>query len=135
MLEKRLRRLDVLTDGGTTFEAIAREWHSMNKGHWVEQHAYDVLHSMERDVFPDLGAVPIKSITAANVLSVLRKIENRPAVETARRIRQRISVFVYVIASPSPCFFAMRWRAILAKAFQLFLGGRQLRLPPRLAPS
>jgi hypothetical protein len=28
-----------------------------------------------------------------------------------------------------------RWRAILAKAFQLFLGGRQLRLPPRLAPS
>jgi hypothetical protein len=28
-----------------------------------------------------------------------------------------------------------RWRAILAKAFQLFLGGRQLRLPPRLALS
>ena len=28
-----------------------------------------------------------------------------------------------------------RWRAILAKAFQLFLRGRQLRLPPRLAPS
>jgi hypothetical protein len=27
-----------------------------------------------------------------------------------------------------------RWRAILAKAFQVFLKGRQLRLPPRLAP-
>jgi hypothetical protein len=55
---------------------------------------------LERDVFPDLGAAPIKSITAANVLSVLRKIENRPAIETARRIRQRVSaVFVYAIAS------------------------------------
>jgi len=99
-VEKRLRRLEVVTDGGTTFEAIAREWHGMNKGHWVEQHAYDVLHSLERDVFPDLGAAPIKSITAANVLSVLRTIENRPAIETARRIRQRISaVFIYAIAS------------------------------------
>jgi hypothetical protein len=27
-----------------------------------------------------------------------------------------------------------RWRAILARAFQVFLHGRQLRLPPRLAP-
>jgi integrase len=99
-VEKRLRRLQVVTDAGTTFEAIAREWHAMNKGHWVEQHAYDILHSLERDVFPDLGAAPIKSITAANILSVLRKIENRHALETARRIRQRISaVFVYAIAS------------------------------------
>jgi hypothetical protein len=99
-VEKRLRRLQIVTDGGTTFETIGREWHGINKGHWVEQHAYDVLHSLERDVFPDLGSIPIKSITAANVLSVLRTIENRPAAETARRIRQRISaVFVYAIAS------------------------------------
>jgi integrase len=97
---KRLRRLGVITDGRTTFEAVAREWHELNKGHWVEVHAYDVLHSLERDVFPDLGATPIKDITPANVLSVLRKIENRSAVETARRIRQRMSaVFVYAIAS------------------------------------
>jgi integrase len=62
--------------------------------------AYDVLHSLERDVFPDLGSAPIKNITAANVISVLRKIENRSAAETARRIRQRMSaVFVYAIAS------------------------------------
>ena len=58
------------------------------------------VRPLERDVFPDLGAAPIKNITAANVISVLRKIENRPAAETARRIRQRMSaVFVYAIAS------------------------------------
>ncbi len=28
-----------------------------------------------------------------------------------------------------------KWRAILSRAFQTFLKGRQLRLPPRLAPS
>ncbi|WP_316234555.1 tyrosine-type recombinase/integrase [Bradyrhizobium sp. SZCCHNR1020] len=99
-VEKRLRRLQVATGRSSTFEAIAREWHELNKGHWVEQHAFDVLHSLERDVFPDLGSVPIKDITAANVIAVLRQIEDRPAVETARRIRQRMSaVFVYAIAS------------------------------------
>src|ERR1700680_763081 len=67
-VEKRLRRLQIVTDGGTTFKVVAREWHDLNKGHWVEQHAYDVLHSLERDVFPDLGAAPIKNITAANVI-------------------------------------------------------------------
>src|SRR5690606_14039284 len=47
-----------------------------------------------------LGAVPIKSITAPMVLGVLREIENRPAKETARRVRQRMSaVFVFAIAS------------------------------------
>src|SRR5215472_7061064 len=99
-VEKRLRRLGVITDGRTTFEAIAREWHELNKEHWVEVHANDVLRSLERDVFPDLGATPIKDIMPTNVLSVLRKIEDRCAVETARRIRQRMSaVFVYAIAS------------------------------------
>jgi hypothetical protein len=33
-VEKRLRRLQIVTDGGTTFEVVAREWHGMNKGHW-----------------------------------------------------------------------------------------------------
>jgi integrase len=101
-VERRRRRLQVITKGGTTFEVIARDWHELNKGHWVELHAYDVLPSLERDVdvFPEIGATPIKDITAGDVLSVLRKIEDRPALETARRIRRRISaVFVYAIAS------------------------------------
>jgi integrase len=99
-VEKRLKRLQIAAEGETTFEAIAREWHALNKGHWVKQHESDVLHSLERDIFPDLGSIPIKKITAANVISVLRKIESRPALETARRVRQRMSaVFVYAIAS------------------------------------
>ena len=57
---------------------------------------FPVLHTLERDVFPDLGAVPIKDITPANVFAVLRKIEEQPAVETAQRVS---AVFVYTIAS------------------------------------
>ena len=69
-------------------------------GSWTERHAYDVLTSLERDVFPQLGALPITELGPPAVLAVLRAIEARPAIETARRVRQRMSaVFVYGIAS------------------------------------
>jgi integrase len=44
--------------------------------------------------------VPLKEIDAPLVLAVLRKIEKRGALETAKRVRQRMSaVFVYGIAT------------------------------------
>lgn len=83
-----------------TFEVVARDWHVTNKSKWSKVHANDVLASLERDIFPDLGALPIATITPPLMLAVLRKIEARPAIETARRVRQRCSaVFVYAIAS------------------------------------
>lgn len=74
-----------------TFEVLAREWHKTNTRAWSVRHAEDVLESLARDVFPHLGKARIEHITARDVLTVLRKIERRPAVETARRVRQRIS--------------------------------------------
>lgn len=59
----------------------------------------DVIDSLEWDVFPDLGTETLKDIIPANVLDVLSKIERHPALETARRVRQRMSaVFVYTIS-------------------------------------
>ncbi len=97
-LEKKLRRAAAGNSAGS-FEAIARDWHARNLPTWTERHAQDVLGSLEGDVFPTLGALPITEITAPMVLGVLRAIEARPALETARRVRQRVSaVFVYAIA-------------------------------------
>ena len=83
------------------FEKIARDWYAQNKVAWrSEKHAADVLSSLEGSVFPDLGRLPIREITSPMVLSVLRKVEQRSAVETAHRIRQRIgAVFRFAIAS------------------------------------
>ena len=97
---KKQRDAASRADATNSFEAVAREWFGVNKARWTEVHAADVIRSLERDIFPDLGALPIREITPALVLSVLRPIEERPAIETAKRIRQRISmVFVYAIAS------------------------------------
>lgn len=84
----------------STFEIIARQWHEIKKKFWTERHAYDVIHSLERDVFPLLGNIPISELEGKPdvILNILHKIENRGAVETAHRIRQRMGeVFVYAI--------------------------------------
>lgn len=82
-----------------TFESVAREWHRINDSRWTPIHAADVIRSLERDVFPAIGTTPISALEAGDVLDVLRKVERRGSIETAKRIRQRISgVFVLAIS-------------------------------------
>jgi len=82
-----------------TFESVAREWHGLKRENWTERHAADVIDSLARDVFPELGPSPIGAIGAPAVLQVLRDVERRGSIETARRLRQRISaVFSFAIA-------------------------------------
>ncbi|SER06603.1 protein of unknown function [Sphingobium sp. YR768] len=97
-----LRKLKVvakLEAGRQTFERVARALHENAKSQWAIVHAADILRSLERDVFPAIGDMPIAQLTPPLVLSVLREIEARGAIETAKRVRQRISaVFIYGIA-------------------------------------
>lgn len=96
---KRQKRFVAQVEAATTFEAVAREWHALNAGAWDDEHAEEVLRSLERDAFPKLGSRPITQIETPDVLEVLRAVEARGAADTARRIRQRISsVFVFAIA-------------------------------------
>ena len=82
------------------FEAIAREWHALHVPAWTARHAKEVLDSLAAHVFPAIGAKHLSLIKPPEVLEVIRAIEARPAVETARRVRQRISaVFCYAVAA------------------------------------
>lgn len=97
---KRQRKARSTEQQVDTFERVAREWHGLQAPHWTRRHADDVLRSLEGEVFPALGAVPIADIGPQQVLQVLRAIEGREAKETARRVRQRMSgVFVFAIGS------------------------------------
>jgi len=123
-------------DGGGethTFESVAREWHGLQKGRWVPVHAEDVLRSLERVVFPKLGARPIGDLEAHEILALLRAIEKRGSIETAKRIRQRISaVFVLAIskriARDNPA--AMLEHALLPKPKRAILPSNRRRIPP-----
>jgi integrase len=82
-----------------TFEEAAREWHEKQLPSWKPVHADDVITSLERDIFPQLGGMPMEEIDKPLLLSVLKGIEARGAIETARRVKQRVaSIYRYVNA-------------------------------------
>ncbi|RUM87238.1 MAG: hypothetical protein DSZ23_06120, partial [Thermodesulfatator sp.] len=81
-----------------SFYSIACEWHELKKDQWTPEHAEAVINSLSRDVFPHIGPFDVDDIKPSQVLSVLRSIEKRGALEQARKILQRISsVFRYAI--------------------------------------
>lgn len=92
-----------------SFEVIAREWFAKNSASWASNHGDRIIRRLERDIFPWIGGKPIAEITAPQLLAVLRRIEERGAVETAHRAHQNCGqVFRYAIATgraerdPSP---------------------------------
>lgn len=98
-IAKKLKIEANLEASRRTFERVARQWHENAKGQWAKRHANDVMRSLERDVFPAIGDLPIAELTPPLVLAVLREIEARGSIETAKRILQRIScVFGFAIA-------------------------------------
>jgi integrase len=83
-----------------SFEMVARDWFKRKSGQWAPQHALDVIGSLEKDVFKAIGGTAINAIPVRDVLAVLRVIEERGAIETAHRIRQRIeAIYAFAIAS------------------------------------
>jgi len=83
-----------------TFEVLCREWLDQRKGTVEPAQHVKTLARMENDVFPWLGAKATSEITAPDVLSVLRRIDERGARYTAHRVRSEISrAFRYAIAT------------------------------------
>ena len=70
-----------------TFEKLAREWHANKLPTWHESTARDLLRRLEIDIFPQLGSMPIGTITHQHLIAALRKIEARGAQEVAHRVK------------------------------------------------
>ncbi len=86
------------TKASNTFEIIARDWHDNFKHKWTDRHANTMLRRLERDIFPEIGALPITDIKPALLIKVLEKVQKRGAYEPAHRLRQYCSqIFRYAI--------------------------------------
>jgi integrase len=83
-----------------SFEVIAREWYERNIIDKSEHHKKRTLSLFQNDLFPYLGSKPIVDIKAIELLTALRRIEARNAIETAHRALQVCGqVFRYAIAT------------------------------------
>jgi len=81
-------------------QAVAREWFNKHSPNWASSHADKILRRLEADIFPWLGTKPVSEITAPMVLSCLRRIEGRGALDTAHRALQNCGqIFRYAVAT------------------------------------
>lgn len=99
-LEKRLEKVAQVTGAAATFRVVAEEYldrqaaegraeATLTKNKWLLEHAY-----------PQIGGRPVGAIKPAEVLAVLKRVEKRGRLETARRLRAMTgAVFRYAIAT------------------------------------
>ncbi|HHI3896457.1 TPA: integrase arm-type DNA-binding domain-containing protein [Klebsiella aerogenes] len=76
-----------------TLQAVARKWldEKVRTSGISQDHAEDIWRSLERNVFPGLGNVPINEIRPKLLKQHLDPIEQRGVLETLRRIISRLN--------------------------------------------
>lgn len=99
-VQRREARVAQLDRVATTFELVAREWHTKQEPGWAKGHSDRVLSRLERHVFPWIGSRPISDISAPDILPVLQRLEKKGRIETAHRaLGDAGKVFRYAIAT------------------------------------
>ena len=88
MEERKLAKVAAKAAADDSFESIARQWWAHWSGPRSPRHAEYVIRRLEADVFPALGARPVASITAPQLLAMAKKIEARGALDIAKRALQ-----------------------------------------------
>ncbi len=83
-----------------SFEAITREWLVKFSARLKPSSVERKLNIFENDVFPWIGPRPIATLTAPEILRVLRRIEDRGAAEIAARAKMYCGqAFRYAVAT------------------------------------
>lgn len=83
-----------------SFEVVAREWFAKFSPRWAPTHSSKIITRLEKDVFPWLGSRPVSGITPPELLTCLRRIEARGALDTAHRAHQNCGqIFRYAVAT------------------------------------
>ena len=85
---------------GRSFEVVAREFLRMQSPRRRSMYEAEQLRRLERDIFPEIGKLPVAGITPPQLLEVLRKVEARGVGTLPGRLRNLLSqVFRFGIAA------------------------------------
>lgn len=96
--QKRKQKVAARLGGDATFKSLALEYLSNQRNALSPHYADQLQRRLERDIFPSLGRRPIAEIDALELLDALRKVENRGALEQAKRLKQTCGqVFRYAV--------------------------------------
>ena len=97
---RQAERLANSAANANTFEAVTREWIKKKAPSWTPFYLRQVERTMSAEVFPFVGKLPIRNVSAAHLLEILSRIEARGAATVALLVRQWSSaIFRYAVAT------------------------------------
>lgn len=89
-----------LAENRNTFKAVAEDWIEKRLAKRTEKYRDQVERAFQGNVYPVIGRLPMREITAAQVLDIMRRMDGRGASAYALQVRQWISaVFRYGVAT------------------------------------
>ncbi|MEO8803140.1 MAG: integrase arm-type DNA-binding domain-containing protein, partial [Rudaea sp.] len=109
---RQRKKDEVATDAANTFQAVAKEWIKENKTTddrlgWSDYYCSQVEGTLAKDVYPEIGNLPIRKVTAAHILAIIKRVSTRKtrggkvgAPTVALLIRQWCSA-IFRYASPN----------------------------------
>ena len=81
-----------------TFEVVGREWYSKTAPSIADSTREKLLRRLEVDVYPMIGDQPIANLVAADLIKVIERIEQRGAVDIAKRAHNTMGrIFRYAV--------------------------------------
>jgi integrase len=96
-VERKRQRQRDSADADGLFEPVAREWLG-KQGKWSEATMDKAVAMLQTWAFPWIGQRPMRSITVADMLALIRRPEAQNKIETAQRLKQRCGqIFRYGI--------------------------------------
>ncbi len=97
---RKVEHLTNLAANANTFGAVANEWVAKKSSNWTANYQRQVAGVLAADVLPYIGKLPIRSVTAAHLLEIVRRVEGRGATTVALLIRQWSSaIFRYAVVT------------------------------------
>lgn len=115
-----------------TFGIIAKQWLDIKKTEVSEDHAIDIWRSIENNIFPLIKNTPITDITARLLIESLEPVKARGALETVRRLCQRINEIMNYAANTG--LIDANPASGISKAFQKPVKANLPTLPPEQLP-
>lgn len=80
------------------FSTVAANWFQLKSKSVTHDYAKDIWRSLEKDVFPTIGEIPVQQIKARTLVEALEPIKARGALETVRRLVQRVNeIMIYAV--------------------------------------
>lgn len=99
MAVRKADKVASLAAAENSFQSVAMDWWEHWRGPKSPRHADDVIRRLRADVFPAIGARPVSDVQAPELVTMVKGISKRGALDIAKRALQTSGqVFRYAVA-------------------------------------